>query len=234
MSLELPSVESVAKVWYWARQYVELWVRAISDLRGLLSGYDLEAEKTLTTALQFSLFAVILAILVDVPLWVLYQPKALNLAHLILRFILYYVTIGCFVVAQRLASILLRGRASLRACLITTLFGTAYWPINNVTDYLISDNRHRAAQVFSYGLGDMVDIERTLAFVADPKLVVWLICVSAIGLFVLFRFTAAARLVHHVGTLRGVTICFITLFLGSALDTLLLQPLTATMYGVPR
>lgn len=199
MALELPPVETIRTLWDWTRQNLDLWARTFGSLRGTPEGRDLDGAETLIAALQFSFFAIFLALLVELPIAALIWPGWMAPTRLLALAAEHYIQIVVVALCQRAVAFALRGGGSLRACLVATLFGTAYWPLVNLSDYAVLADPGSGTALIG------CDFSRDTAprLLRMPRIVTLLAVDLGLLAFLLTRFIPAIRLVHGVGAVRG-------------------------------
>jgi hypothetical protein len=139
-----PVYLQIAKAaWDWIQQDINVWMRAFGDLQAVLMAHDLESDETVIYALRFSAFSICIAILVDIPPYIIFG-KPLSFTILAADFIVYYIVTFVFAICSKVVAVLVRSNVSLRVCFMMALFVTVYFALANLTDYVtFSDQQIR-------------------------------------------------------------------------------------------
>jgi hypothetical protein len=127
----------VAKgIWDWTtrRKY---WMRALGDLKTVLTAHDLESDETVIYALRFSAFSVCAAVLVGIPAQIIFGKTALTSIQIAAIFIFYYVVAFVFAICSKMVAVLVRSKVTLRACLMMALFAMVCWAPCHLLDYIV-------------------------------------------------------------------------------------------------
>src|SRR5215472_13075924 len=134
MASETVYLQVAKAAWDWIQNDVGMWMRALGDLKTVLMAHDLESDETVIYALRFSAFSIFIAILVDVPPYIIFG-KPLSFTILTADFIIYYIVAFVFSIFSKMMAVLVRCKISLRVCLMMALFATVYFALSNLTDY---------------------------------------------------------------------------------------------------
>jgi hypothetical protein len=212
----------VAKaLWDWIQEDVNTWLRALGDLKTVLMAHDLESDETVIYALRFSAFSVCAAILIGIPAQIIFY-KLPALTQIGAVFILYYVVAFVFAICSKATAVLVRSKASFRACFMMALFAMVYWAPGSLIDYI-----------------DLSDLKvYRLLYLArvDPRqldLSVWdkyIIAITAVAMipiysYVFVKMVSASRYVFKVGGLRATIIVLFSSILEQFVQVTILGPL---------
>ena len=207
MEIPVPSLESIKAVWTWTTSQVETSFKVMRDPVAILSDVDLTSTASIIKALQFAAFPILLLAALDIPVSVTVEKIRTSIG--VVGYFVYDVfasvlLIGIVVGAQRAAAVLVRGKGSLEACVISTLYGTAFWPIAALPGFTVINYRDFVGK-------DLDTPAAIFAFVA--------VGITLFLVFVLFlsKYVPMARHVHKVGRLRGVVIVLLVMAISGAL-----------------
>jgi hypothetical protein len=229
MAFSLPSLETIATVWNWSKANLDTWIRSVRSLNDVLSEVDLESRETLMSSLEFSAFSILAAMIVDVPVWITFSPSRLTVPSAVADFLLYYVNIPLAAAAQRWSSALVRGRASMHACFVATLFATAYWPLYSLLDLIAETDERLSGAVYKNSLMYFSDVI-SWPMSSQLHLVFYIVASMAMCSFFFVKLIAAARTVHKVGTMRAAIICSVTFFIWALLSFVFSEPVFQALF----
>lgn len=128
MALELPTIPTITSAWNWSRDNIRLWLRVVGDLKQVLADYDLDQNDTLVTALQFSLFCIVVAFAMGIPYNSIIESGKYSISWsvFIINSFEIYLWFLIFELTQKLSSTIMRGHGSIRASFVLTIFGSGY------------------------------------------------------------------------------------------------------------
>jgi hypothetical protein len=202
MEVPIPSLENVKVVWEWTLQQLSFWFEILRDPVSALKEVDLDSSESTIKAIQFAAFPMVLgpALMTPVALLVDDTKSALSVVgYFAINVILNVVGVAIATVGQRFGAKLVRGKGSLNACAISTLYGTAFWPIFVLTVY-VGANFHSALHP---------DPKNPDPPGVVPVFIVLIVALST-GFYVLRKYVPMTMYVHEVGRFRAWLICSIT------------------------
>jgi hypothetical protein len=197
MEVPVPSLDNVKTVWDWALGQLGSWFKVLSNPVAVLSAIDLDSSDATIKAIQFAAFPLTLGPALMTPISLLNEGIRTSVGifgYFVANVILNVFTLGIAVVGQRLGAKLVRGKGSWNACAISSLYGTAFWPIFVLTAY-VGANYPESTKGAEAPPGPMLIVSIT-ALVS--------------GLYVLLKFIPMTMFVHRVGRFRAWVICSIT------------------------
>jgi hypothetical protein len=221
-----PVYLQVAKAaWDWIQQDINVWMRALSDLKTVLMARDLESNETVIYALRFSAFSICVAILVDIPPYIIFS-KPLSFTNLTANFILYYIVAFVFAICAKVVAVLVRSNVSLRVCFMMALFATVYYSPVNLIDYVtFSDQQvHRMLSREIPTSSTFTVFARRLSYEQIVILAKLLLLTTIIYLYVAIKMIYASRYVFKVGGFRATIIVVGSVLLHDIIKMTVMRP----------
>jgi hypothetical protein len=226
MEIPVPSLENVKVVWDWVIQRLELWFRVLRDPAGVLRGIELSSTNETITAIQFSIFPLLLNTVLMVPPFLMASKKEAEIgivAFFAISLITNAFAIFIYSFGQRLSAALVAGKGRLNACTISTLYATAYWPLSVIVVYVATNHRNI--------------YDRLNSGVVPSNSEILLVCMDFFILAVvlgypLFKYAAMTRVVHRVGGFRALFICLMTAAIAFSVINLMTSSTAKTLFGL--
>src|SRR5258705_11779076 len=130
MEIPVPSIETVKVAWNWSLKQLQLWFEVLSKPSELLRTIDLDSPDSLIAAIKFAIFPTFLSCIISLPPYLLRKDASLGvIGYFIVTLVADALQIFLFAVSQRVIAKILRGRGSLNASTIATLYATAFAPL---------------------------------------------------------------------------------------------------------
>ncbi len=217
------------RIWDISKENFDLWVEALVRPRNLLARWDRDSSELVRRAAEFSIFPIILSLLVDIPYFTAYMPSTYGATSIAAFYIvLTYVQVAIWSIILLIVGKFLLGKASLRDCIAASLVFTAYWPINEVLSYLFkTDKILLCARLSGTVLGD----QYTETITHSYGYYVWSLMSMFFGIYFLLVVTPAIKYIHRVGAVRAAVICLLYGFVGLAASDGILKPVFAKIYN---
>jgi hypothetical protein len=225
MEIPIPGLASVETVWQWSKRSIEIWFQVLKDPSVILGTIDFGATESTIAALEFALFPVSLSITIELPIYLMTKDTTFGFAgYVVAKFVAYFGFVFIYALAQRISASVVARTKSMNACLITTLYAAAFWPIVVLTNYLVLPFK----DLFPLKLnGGKVNFTGEQAVFVGVALIVGLI----MNIYLLRKFIAMAKLTHRVGTARAFLISLGTIVIGTPLTLLFIVPFQVLFYG---
>jgi hypothetical protein len=225
MASESVYLQVAKAAWDWIQQDINVWMRALGDLKAVLMARDLESDETVIYALRFSAFSICVAILVDIPPYIIFG-KPLAFKNLIANFILYYIVAFVFAICTKVVAVLVRSNVSLRVCFMMALFATVYFSPVNLIDYVtFSDQQMRRIL-----LREIPTLSTFAAFATQLSneqifiLAILFPLTTIIYLYVAIKMISASRYVFKVGGFRATVIVSGSVLLHDVIQMTVMRP----------
>jgi hypothetical protein len=180
--------------WEWVQKDLGLWLRALGSLRDVLTERDIESDETLITSLRLSAFSLVIAIAMDVAAESIFTRHQFSATYGLSLVVIYYLCTLCYTVGLKLMSILVVSPQSMRKCFVMALFMSVYWPLHNLSQFIVYENGGYLIDVASLKLSN--DLPSDVLFAGALTAVV--------DVFIFVRVTSAIRHVFHVGLIRSM------------------------------
>jgi hypothetical protein len=226
MEIPIPSLENIKAVWGWTLQRLQLWFQVLRDPAGVLERIDLNSTDETITAIQFAVFPITLGTVLMIPPFLVSMTKDTTfgiVSFLIVNLIVSGLSVFIYAVAQRLGAKLVSGKGSLNACTISTLYGTAFWPLSAIIVYTATNHRD-----FYNTLSPDVLPSRSEVLLVLTDLMILAVVVA----YLLYKFLAMTKVVHKVGLLRALFICLVTAIVAFAVVNATMSSLSKAMMGM--
>jgi len=232
MASESVYLQVAKAAWDWIQQDINVWMRALGDLKAVLMARDLESDETVIYALRFSAFSICVAILVDIPPYIIFG-KPLTFNNLIANFILYYIVAFVFAICAKVVAVLVRSNVSLRACFMMALFATVYFSPVNLIDYVtFSDQQMR--RMLSLEIPTLSTFAAFVTQLSNEQKFVMLVILfpltTIIYLYVAIKMISASRYVFKVGGFRATIIVSGSVLLHNVIQMTVMRPVFARFY----
>lgn len=117
---------------------LSVWVAVVRDPLKVVSEAVSEPPQSILPALSLALFAYLLTLMVAFPRLVLAGMDTSRTTIFIADFVLTFMSFGLIGLTVYVVGWLLGGRGSLLSSLVAGLYLTAFWPIVQLTDYVLS------------------------------------------------------------------------------------------------
>jgi hypothetical protein len=220
MASETVFLQIAKGMWDWVQQDVNTWMRALGDLKTVLTAHDLESDETVIYALRFSAFSVIVAILIGMPAQIIFGKTPFSYIQIGAIFVLYYVVAFVFAICSRVVAALVRSKVTLRACFMMALFATVYWAPCNLLNYItLSDEKVYKAMTIGGDLG-ITEFSRSQLSILFMSVLVAI----PIYLYVMVKMVSASRYVFKVGGLRATIIVLGSVLLAQTIQVTAMRP----------
>jgi hypothetical protein len=217
------------RIWDISRGNFDLWLEALVRPRNLLARWDRDSSEMVRRAAEFSVFPVILSLMIDIPYFTAYMPSSRSATSIAAYyFVVIYVQVAIWSIGLLFVGRFLLGKASLRDCIAVSLVFTAYWPVNEVLSYLFKSDKILLCSRVS---GTLLGPQYTSAIVNSYSYRVWTIASIAFGIYFLLVAAPAIKYIHRVGTARALVICLVYGFVGLVASDGILKPVFAKMYN---
>jgi TIR domain len=221
-----PPVDQVTPVqvakgtWDWVQHDVNTWMRALGDLRTVLTTHDLESDEAVLYALRFSAFSICAAILIGIPAQIIFDKTPVTTALIAAIFVLYYIVAFVFAICSKVVAVLVGSKVTLRACFVMAFFATIYWAPCRLLDYIVkSDQKVYRAMT----LGENLDITKLTN--AQLRIFVLSIVVAIpIYIYIAVKMVSASCYVFKVGGLRATIIVLGAASSEMAIQITVMQP----------
>jgi hypothetical protein len=202
MAAESGFIQLAGAFWEWLKQDVNLWARAVGDLKSILAEQDLDTDDALKFALRFSALSILIALLASYPAVIFFLPHDIPPIQIAAIFLMYYVIAFLCALGSKIMAIVVRSKTSMRRCFILALMATAYWPLCNLLDY-ITYSDEKVYRILMLGeLGNKSVVSADIAKMVVLGLLVGL----AIYLYVFTKLISASRYIFGVGRFRAAII----------------------------
>ena len=224
MASESVYLQVAKAAWDWIQQDINVWMRALGDLKAVLMARDLESDETVIYALRFSAFSICVAILVDIPPYIIFG-KPLAFKNLIANFILYYIVAFVFAICTKVVAVLVRSTVSLRVCFMMALFATVYFSPVNLIDYVtFSDQQIRRILTREIPTLSTSFYTQLLSQQSFILVVIIFTLTTIIYLYVAIKMISASRYVFKVGGLRATIIVSGSVLLHDIMQMTVMRP----------
>ncbi|MGY4408817.1 hypothetical protein ACVWW4_000553 [Bradyrhizobium sp. LB7.1] len=137
MEIPVPSLATIEAAWNWALENIQRWFRVFQRPSSALEDIDLDSLESTIAALQFSIFPISLSIIIELPIYLLAKDTTFGfVGYVIAKFVAYFAIVFIFAVCQRVSAKLLFGKGTMNACVVATLYATAFWPLVVLGGYI--------------------------------------------------------------------------------------------------
>ncbi len=199
-----------------ARKQLMVWLAVVGNPVAVISRLNLRSRRTVMPALRFVVFVYAMTVFVALPKMFLYQRVAVSNEVVILTDFVATAMGFCLVgLTLYAAGKIMGGRGRLLASMIAGFYLTAFWPIVQVTDYILSPDLP--------WLGSRATLMvRAVLLVIIGVLIVILIVAKA---------TPVVAHIHHFGRVRATVAVLLQGFLVFVGLFVFLRPLFAKLAG---
>lgn len=197
MAAESGYLQLLGAFWEWVQKDTGLWLRAVGSLRDVLAERELESNETLMESLRLSAFSILIAIIMDVAAEAVFTSHPFSMIYGISLVVVYYISTLAMAIAIKLTSVLIVSVQPMRKCLVIALFTTVYWPLNNLGQFIIYDDKNMTVGMFSGKLSH--DMSRS-----SFDLAVFELFVLVVGIFIFAKMVSAMKYALRVGLVRAV------------------------------
>jgi hypothetical protein len=234
MEIPVPSLATIEAGWKWALENVQRWFHVLQSPSSVLKDIDLDSLESILAALQFSIFPISLSIIIELPIYLLAKDTTFGLVgYVIAKFVAYFAIVFIFAVCQRVSAKMLFGKGTMNACVVATLYATAFWPLVVLAEYTQISNASLLTKmkenVFSGLDGQFV---ASLSRTEYVELAGFDLMTGVLGVYLLYKFVPVAALTHRVGRLRASMICLSTMIIGQLPIYFLMLPLSKPFFGI--
>jgi len=217
MDIPTLSLEFLKTGWNWTIERLELWIELLRDPLERTRSIDINSTSAIVDAVQFAVFPLALTTIITLPLYLAIKDHALGFTgYLIAATFDNCALLFVYAIAQRAGAIIMRGKATFNACLVVTLYASAFFPLVGLEDYVMMGRGHLYSKVLT---DRSLDPAETTQFLFDSLFLL------ALAIYLTFRFVPVTRHVQKVGTFRAIAIIWLTMFIGGIIGDRLLGSL---------
>ena len=220
MEIPVPSIETIKVGWDWILKNLQVWFQVLREPSEVLEKRDLDSTDTLIAAIQFAVFPVALASIVQLPLYLMTKDTAFGfVGYFVVCAVAYPTVVFICAASQRTGAVIFRGKGSLTACTISTLYATAFWPLVELVNYSELMNHRETYKKLYAGAPDSLTSGDVTALWIDVSVL------AIITIYLISKFVPMTRVVHKVGRFRALMICLLTMIVATVLTNSVIQPI---------
>jgi len=200
MAAESGYLQLLGAFWQWVQKDIGLWLRAMGSVRDVLAERDLESDYSLSDALRLSAFSILIAIIMDISAEAIFTNASFSIPYGIFLVVAYYLFTVVIALSFRIMSFLLVSKQSMRTCLVMALFMCVYWPLNNVSDFLILGDKYLTLMSSAPSLSVYYIVMHEDLF----NLTITIAWTVILYMYIAAKLFSAIRYVFHVGRFRAI------------------------------
>ncbi|WP_020586357.1 hypothetical protein [Desulfobacter curvatus] len=205
MEIPFPSKEFFVFVANWMKKNLHLWLMVLQNPCSSVVQPDSDLTEAACSALSFLLFVYVIVLVIVLPEFVLFYGIDVKNPMVILidciSVILFMIFFGSLLF---LFGKVVGGKGNFLTVFISSIYLVAFWPIIQMTDYLIVPNNNFRESVMSGK-----ELQLTDSGDAFFVLMVFLLLLI-IGIYLVIKTVPIVRQVHKVGTIRATVVSVLT------------------------
>jgi hypothetical protein len=167
--------------------------------------------------------------MIELPVYLLAANGPLGFAgYFLVKLVAYYGFVFIYALSQRFSAAVVFGRGRMNACLIATLYASAFWPLVVLQNFEMIE----FAVPFSTALKGNGNIFELLTRGQLVELTLSGLLATVLSIYLLSKFVQMARATHKVGRVRACMISFGTILVGTTTTLVVFEPIHKIFYGL--
>jgi hypothetical protein len=217
MDIPTPSIEFLRTGWNWTLERLQIWIEMLRDPLEGVRPIDLNTTPAIVDGVQFAIFPIALTTIITLPLYLATKDQTLGFSGYLIAATFDNCGVVFFcAISQRFSAVIMRGKGGFNACLVATLYASAFLPLVGLEDYILMGQRNIYSKMMR---GDLPNAHESFVLLFDT-FVLWLLAV-----YLTIRFVPMTKYIHRVGALRAIAIVWLTMILGTVLGAPILGAL---------
>jgi len=200
MGLPIPSKEFINELGVFFKEQFSVWLKVVKNPISVISNCDPESSQSFIESARFALFVYALVIFVALPGLVLfYKANIKNPIFFIVDFISYGLILLTFGAMLHLSAKIMFAKGWLSFSLLASGYLAAFWPILQMTDYLLLPSPHLRASVTGENVSEVLPVDIIVFFML-------LVLLPSIAWYLIAKTVPVVKHIYSVGTIRAAII----------------------------